>query len=292
MTAFSRRSVLLLLGSAPAAGRCALAAPPTRRVAVLDWAIAETMIALGHDPIAVVAAMDWSRFVIEPALPPGVADIGLEQQINYELLAELRPELILTSPFSQELEPVLRRIAPTERFSVFEPTRVPLECPRALMRTLAARLGCAPQADEFLRRADALLESYRGRIASLRPRPVLVISFLDARHARVYGGNGLFQNVLDRIGVVNAWTGATNYWGFATVGIESLATAADVRLVVIDPVPVDARPTLAQSPLWLSLPFVRAGQVSVLPPVLMFGAMPAALRFARVLLAALEQGSA
>ena len=31
------------------------------RVASLDWALAETMIALGHDPIAIAAAADWNR---------------------------------------------------------------------------------------------------------------------------------------------------------------------------------------------------------------------------------------
>src|SRR5690606_8733960 len=103
--------------------------------------LAETLIALGHNPIALVAASDWNRFVVEPALPRGVGDIGLQQQVNYELLAQLRPDLILTSPFSQENEPVLRRIAPTERFSVFEPTTEPLGTARALMRSLGERLG-------------------------------------------------------------------------------------------------------------------------------------------------------
>jgi ferric hydroxamate transport system substrate-binding protein len=281
-----------MLAAAPAAGRFAAAAPRAPRVAALDWAIAETMIALRRDPVAVVAADDWDRFVVEPALPPGIVDIGLEQQINYELLAELRPDLIFTSPFSQDIEPVLRRIAPTERFAVFRPTRVPLECPRELTRTLAQRLHCPVEADEYLRHADALLDGYRRRVQALRPPAVLVVSFIDARHARVYGGDGLFQNVLDRIGVANAWSGATNYWGYATLGIERLAIGGDLRLVILDPIPVDVRPTLAQSPLWLSLPFVRAGRVSVLPPVLMFGAMPAALRFARVLVAALERSTA
>ncbi|MFD1378870.1 hypothetical protein [Fodinicurvata halophila] len=42
-------------------------------------------------------------------------------------------------------------------------------------------------------------------------------------------------------------------------------------------------PTLDNSPLWTRLPPVEAGRFSVLPPVLMFGMLPSALRFARVL---------
>jgi len=293
MPSVDRRSVLLALTSVSLVGPAAavgVAHPP--RVAVLDWAIAETMIALRYNPVALVAASDWNRFVVEPALPPGIADIGLQQQVNFELLAQLRPDLILTSPFSQENEPVLRRIAPTERLSVFEPSAIPLGTARALMRTLGDRLGRSDAAARFLQAADAQLDAYRERVRALRPLPVLLINFEDARHARVYGGAGLFQNVLDRIGVRNAWTGATNYWGFATVGIERLATDRDVSLMVFEPVPADVRPTLSQSPLWLDLPFVRAGRVSRLPPVLMFGALPAALRFARILVQTLERSPA
>ncbi len=292
MRKFGRRSLLLALATAPFAGRVSVASARALRVAALDWALAETMIALGHDPIAVVAAADWNRFVVEPAMPPGVADIGLEQQINYELLAELRPELILTSPFSQQREPILQRIAPTERFSVFEPTPVPLDCPRTLLRTLGRRLGRSATADLYLQRAESQLDEYRRRVQAIRPPAILLVNFIDARHARVYGGAGLFQNVLSRLGVTNAWTAETNYWGFATVGIERLATSLDVRLIAFEPIPGDVRPTLAHSPLWLELPFVRAGHVSVLPPVLMFGAMPAALRFARLLVNELEHQAA
>jgi ABC-type Fe3+-hydroxamate transport system substrate-binding protein len=292
MTSADRRSFLLALMTATLAAPGALASSRSLRVAALDWALAETLIALGHAPIALVAASDWHRFVVEPALPRGVADIGLQQQVNYELLARLRPDLILTSPFSQENEPVLRRIAPTERFSVFEPTPEPLGTARALMRSLGERVGRVEEANTFLREADERLDLYRERVQALQPRPVMLINFMDARHARVYGGAGLFQNVLDRLGVRNAWRGATNYWGFATVGIEQLATAQDLSLMVFEPVPPDVRPTLARSPLWLQLPFVRSGQVSWLPPVLMFGAMPAALRFARILVEALERNGA
>lgn len=258
------------------------------RVACLDWALAETMLALGHTPVAIVAASDWDRFVVEPPLPPGVADLGLQPEINFELLASLKPDLILSSPFVQQLEPVLERIAETLRLSVFEPGAVPLAQPRALTRILGERLGRIEAARSFLIDADQMFDLYSARIKALDPWPVLLINFMDARHVRVYGGSGLYQNVLDRIGLSNAWIGETNYWGYSTVGIEKLATTKDLRLLAFEPIPADTNSTLQKSPLWCQLPFVEAGQVSVLPPVLMFGAMPSALRFARLLVEHLE----
>ena len=265
------------------------ASPVAQRVAVLDWAIAETLFALEEPPIALVAASDWNRFVVEPRLPAGTADIGVQQEVNFELLAALHPDLILTSPFSQDQEPALARIAPVRRFIVFEPTSTPLERPRTLTRELAAVVGAERQAEALIAYTDAQLAACRARLARLRTPPVLLVGFLDARHVRAYGGVGLYQNVLDTLGLQNAWTKPTNAWGFATTGIEGLATDKDVRLVAFQPVPPDALPTLSRSPLWRELPFVKAGHMSILPPVLMFGALPAALRFARLLTSELER---
>jgi ferric hydroxamate transport system substrate-binding protein len=258
------------------------------RVASLDWALAETMFALGHKPIAIVDATSWNKFVVEPPLPPGIADLGLSTEINFELLASLKPGLILTSPFVQELEPALRRIGDTLSLSVFEPASVPFAQQRVLTRTLGERLDSVAESENFLASAEQMFDSYRARINALHPLPVLLVNFMDGRHVRVYGGAGLYQNVLDRIGVTNAWTGQTNYWGYSTVGIEKLATGQNLRLIAFEPIPPDTYPTLQRSPLWSQLPFVKAGQVSVLPTVLMFGAIPSALRFARLLVEHLE----
>lgn len=282
---------MLLAGlAASCAPRAPLPAATSRpRVAALDWALAETLMAVGCDPIALVAASDWNRFVVEPRLPPGVADLGVQQQLNFELLAALRPDLVLTSPFSQALEPAIGRIAPVERFSIFEPTAEPLAHPRLLTQQVGARVGRANAAAAFIAQTDEAFDALRRRVASLAPTRLLLVNFLDARHVRVYGGAGLYQNVLNQLGIENAWTGQTNAWGFATIGVERLATSDEVRLIAFEPVPGDARPTLAQSPLWRELPFVRAGRIDILPPVLMFGALPAALRFARMVVETLER---
>jgi len=258
------------------------------RVASLDWALAETMLALGHNPIAIVDAASWNKFVVEPLLPAGIIDLGLSTEINFELLAALKPDLILTSPFVQELEPALQRIGQTLDLSVFEKSAVPFAQQQVLTHTLAERLGRSEVASAFLAGAEKQFDSYRARISALHPLPVLLLNFMDGRHVRVYGGSGLYQNVLERIGVSNAWTGETNYWGYSTVGIEKLATSQNLRLIAFEPIPPDTQPTLARSPLWSQLPFVKARQVSVLPPVLMFGAIPSALRFARLIIELLE----
>lgn len=286
-SSLNRRSFISSLAIAALLQRFATAETGLR-VASLDWALAETMMALGQVPIAIVAASDWDRFVVEPPLPRGVVDLGLQQGINFELLASLKPDLILTSPFVQDAEPILKKIGKTLNLSIFEKGTLPLERPLFLTKSLGELLGRSQAATAYLSDAERMLDSYRNRVAILHSLPVLLVNFIDPRHVRVYGGSGLYQNVLDRIGIANAWTGATNYWGYSTVGIEKLATTKNLRLIVFEPIPPDAHATLQGSPLWSRLPFVEAEQVSFLPTVFMFGAMPSALRFARLLVEKLE----
>ena len=108
---------------------------------------------------------------------------------------------------------------------------------------------------------------------------------------RVYGGASLYQNVLGRLGLENAWSGPMGFFGFATVGVERLADARDIQFVGFNPLPPDVAPALQQSTLWECLPFVRAKHVSMLAATFTFGAIPAALRFAQLLTSALERAT-
>tara|TARA_R110002020_G_scaffold266483_37_gene481529 strand:+ start:4184 stop:5077 length:894 start_codon:yes stop_codon:yes gene_type:complete len=279
----SRRG--FLAGCATLAAAPALAAAPDGpRVASLDYGLASTAMALGVTPVGIAAAAHWPAWVVEPALPPSVVDIGRDREVNLELLASLRPELILATPYVQALRSRLEDIAPVLSLAIYTPDGNPLERSYEAARALGERLGRRQEARLFLEEADAVLADCAARIARVKPGPVLLINFMDARHARVYGAQGLYQDVLDRIGATNAWDGPTTYWGFQTIGLEELATKAgpDTSIIAFEPIPEDVEPTLARSPLWTRLPPIAEGRYAVLPSVLTFGTVPAALRFARL----------
>jgi ABC-type Fe3+-hydroxamate transport system substrate-binding protein len=249
------------------------------------------MLALDALPIGVVAAGDWARFVVEPTLPARVADLGLQQDINFELLATMRPDLILTSPFLEHFEPQLRSIAPVVNLSIYDDGGPPLAQREVVTRSLAHRIGKAAEAESFLSQAKQVFDAAREQLARLPARPVLVATFVDARHVRVYAGASIYQNVLSRLGLENAWNGPVGYFGFATIGVEQLADTRDTQFVAFDPLPPDVAPALRQSTLWQDLPFVRTGSVLTLPPTFSFGAIPAALRFATLLTSALTRAA-
>lgn len=260
-------------------------------VVSLDYGLASTMLMLGVTPAAVVARADWQRWVVEPVMPESVADLGATTELNLEVLVRLKPSLILTTPFLAASKPRLEMIAPLKEFDVYGDKRGALPASVAVTRDLGKLLRRDDEAAEFLAQADAIFADCHRRIARLAAKPVALVTFMDERHVRIYGGTGLYQGTLDRLGVTNAWQAETNFWGFQTISIEQMiALPENTHLMVFEPLmPPDVLQRLDDSPLWLELPFVRAGRVSVLPGVLMFGMVREAMRFAELLTERLEQ---
>ncbi len=252
----------------------------------MDFGLAETLIEMGLPPVALPDPNSWAQWVVEPALPPGIVNLGTDREPNLELLAALKPDLIVTTPYLGAIAPLLARFAPTRTFSVYAPPPGHIyERSVAATRALAAAIGREEAGETLIGRAQAAMDATRSHFTAsgLAGRPLLLVNFLDTRHVRVYGAGSLFGDVLERCGLVNGWTRPSNYWGFNTVGIEELAQSPASSLVYLEPISADTLDTLAASPLWRSLPFVKADRVLRLPPVLMFGMLPSAMRFARQL---------
>ncbi|MDV4163729.1 iron-siderophore ABC transporter substrate-binding protein (plasmid) [Rhizobium leguminosarum] len=262
------------------------------RIVSLDYGLASTLLSLGLPPVGISDLADWDRWVVEPPMPKSVVDIGSSFEVNFEILVTLKPDIILTTPYLDELLPRLQSVAKVVRLEVFTPgIGSILPAAIAATRKLAGKLGRENEAEQFLARVDAFFERCGSRLAGKNLPPVALVNFMDARHVRIYSSPGLFHNVLERIGVRNAWTRESNYWGFETIGIEDLSkiTDPDARLIAFDPVPPDVLPKLAQSPLWNRLAFARPGHLSILPPALMFGMVNEAMRFAGLLTDLLEK---
>ncbi|MGR4068813.1 ABC transporter substrate-binding protein [Halomonas sp. LR3S48] len=256
-------------------------------LATLDWTLAETLVALGAPPDAVAQVEDYHSWVGEPRLPANVADIGLRSQPNVELLAHLDPESILISPMFGHLAPRLERIGAVDTREIYTPQGDTWSQILILTRELGLATDRQSEAEALIMATEARFESLHQALPK-EALPLLVVQFMDERHVRVFGENGLFQAVMDRLGLENAWQGETNYWGFSLVGLEELLEL-EARLVVVEPYPVGAEEKLADSALWQHHPSVRDGSLITLPPVWSFGALPSAQRFAELLVAALVQ---
>jgi iron complex transport system substrate-binding protein len=276
-----RRAFLAGAGTMLLAPAIAHSAGPLR-VATVDWALLETLLTLGYPPVAAPELELYSRLVVEPAVPPGVADLGLRGTLNFEQLLLARPDLILSSPFAAWAEPQLERIAPVLSLTIYTAGERPFARAEAATRAISRKLGIERTAEHTVTSAEARLEETRRRLRAVEHRPVFIVNVGDPRHVRAFGVDSMFGDVLDRLGFENAWSKPTSYSATAPVGLSALADVPDAHIAIVGPVPPDAKRTLPKSALWKALPAVRNGRVSVLPPVNPFGALPAALRFARL----------
>ncbi|WP_324254683.1 ABC transporter substrate-binding protein [Halomonas sp. KAO] len=280
------RRALIWLAGLVAALIAAAAPADTPRLATLDWTLAETLVALGAPPGAVAQVEAYHAWVGEPVLPDATVDLGLRSQPNLELLASLAPERILISSMFANLAPRLERIAPVETLPLYRPGRDTWTEMRELTRSLGHLVDRPAAATRLIEETEARLDALRQRVDDTTP-PLVVIQFMDSRHVRVFGENGLYQAVLDRLALDNAWQGPTNTWGFSLVGIEALS-GLDARLVVVEPYPAGVRERLDDGGLWDHLIEASRRVPIVLPPTWSFGALPSAERFAKQLVSALE----
>lgn len=260
------------------------------RVVSLDYALTATLLELGVEPVGVPDLEGYERWVVEPELPPDVVDVGSTFEPNLELVQQLEPDLILTTPFLAGIRHRLDRIAPTLSLAIYSPEgggayRSAVE----VTRRLGERLGRERAARDLIARVDSSLDAVRDSLRPYRDTPIYLVRFMDPRHVRVFGEESLFDDVLERVDVPNAWQGETNYWGFSTVGIEALATREGVRLYYLSPPPRNVLSTLEESALWSRLPFVEAGRVHPFPMVLQTGGLPSAERFGRLLVERLTE---
>ncbi len=283
----TRRTLLgAAFGSVLLAGSPAIAAPS--RAAIVDWALLETSLALGLTPVAAVELVLFETLVIEPRVPHSVVDLGLRGSINFELVATIAPDIIYGSNYSAWSHDLLERIAPVRSLPIYERGEAPYAKAEAAMRAMAGDFGIPERAESYIATAGERIAALGARLAHRRERPVFIVNIGDPRHFRAFGEDSMFGDVLSRMGFANAWGPQTSYSANAPVGIEALATAPEALVVIIGPVPPDARRVLPESALWQAMPAVREGRVVTLDPINPFGGLPAAERFARLFAQALE----
>lgn len=277
LTALALSPVLLTLPSAFAA------VPDARRIIALEWLPIELLMAIGITPMAVADRPNYQIWVNEPTLPDSVIDVGLRTEPNLEFMAQLKPSLILYSAGYGPSEDKIKRVAPGLGFQFNDGSGKPLDVARRSLTQLGELLGMQHAAQNHLSEFDAYMESMKPRFAGRDSRPLLLMAFLDNRHVLVVGKHSLFQQVMDLLGLKNAWQGQTNFWGTAIMGIERLAEVKGADVLCMEHNNNAMIQQATSTPLWQAMPFVRENRFQRIPAAWLYGATLSAMHFTRVL---------
>lgn len=242
----------------------------TRPVA-LEWAYAEDLLAVGVEPVGVADPDGFRKWVAtDPALPTSVASVGTRQEPSLEAIVQLRPDLILgLAARHGAVEDTLRSIAPT---LLFEPYELPdgqtqYQEMRQTFERIAEAVGRSERAGAVLDELDASLAAARKQVQAMPAddRRFILVQTYSAKNApvlRVFTGDAMAVQILEQMGLTNAWSSETSNYGFSTVGLDALMDVADVHLLYVaqaedDPLGEELR----DHPVWRQLPMVASGKV-------------------------------
>lgn len=285
----SRRH-LLAAGAAACLPTGAGAQEQGPRIVSMDLPFTEMVLALGLEPAAIANVQLYRRLVGIPPAPPNAVDLGPLTEPNLELLQYLRPDLILAASWQASALAAIERIAPVHWLPTFSREQKPLDFTRELLTRVAALAQREKQAEVLRHEADIAITQASTGLRAHADRPVYLLRFAeDGRRSAIFGPSSLVGDVLARAGLRNAFTGRTNVWGTASIGIERLVETPDALIIHFErgAETIRAMGRLVESPIWNALPAVRARRVLGMPVIHPNGAIVSATRFARQLLAAI-----
>ncbi len=292
--------LVAILAAVPVSGRAeepaAQGAAPSeaaasQRIVVMEWAALETLLALGRVPVGAADAVGYREWVGEPELPADVAEVGSRQEPNLEEIARLKPDLILSHVHLRPLKEKLAALAPVEEVTFNGVGGDAFATVLDGTRKIGDLLGETEEAEALIRSADETFaeEAEAVKSAGLAGRHVYFVRIIGPNALRVHGPGSIADTVLSRLGLINAYTGEVNDWGFALLEPSALAADPEAAIVVAGPVTDEAMASVFDTPLGKALPAVRAGRVHGLPVIWTFGGVPAAKKMAAAITAALTE---
>lgn len=243
---------------------------PARHVVALEYTYVENLLALGMIPVGLADKAGYRQWVgfgadrLDPA-----RDVGTRQEPSLEVIAALKPDLIVGPAFRHgTIFDKLTGIAPTVLFDAYRigeggQYREMVET----FETLARATGRSREAADYLKRLDETLAEAQATLADagLAGASVLLVQFLPGSpQFRVFTRESVAGAVLERLGLINAWDGDGDRFGFVTVGVEALARFQDSHLVHVAQPDDDTFQRLQNSPIWPRFGFVKNDRVHAL----------------------------
>jgi ferric hydroxamate transport system substrate-binding protein len=237
-----------------------------QRVVALEWTYVEDVLALGVQPVGIADIEGYKAWVKIPVeLADNVVDIGDRAEPNLEVITALNPDLIIGVGFrTAQNYDELSAIAPTLIFNPYpedltvsqydEMTITFTTLATALNRESEGEAVLKQMTDYFEAAASALEEAGHGGETFILSQGWNTDNLATFR---LFTDNAMAVQILQRIGLENAWDDAPQLYGFTEIGIEGFAELNDKDFNFFYVAQDADNDIFADSPLWGGLNFVR-----------------------------------
>lgn len=271
MSQFSRRQFLVTALASAAVASCTRQnqsrsniSTTASRIVALEWVYVENLLALGIQPIGVADIRGYKTFVdIEPKLAESVVDVGTRQEPSLEAIAQLQPDLIIGTQLRHEtIYDALSAIAPTQLFNPYPDSNAlsQFDEMQQTFRAIAQRVDRREAGETVLRQMQDTFQAASDRLRSSKQntRSFILGQFNEATpQIRLFTDDAMAVQILNQIGLKNAWKGQLDRFGFNTVGIEAFPKIEQASFLYIAGENNTHLKQLQENPVWKGLKFVQ-----------------------------------
>ena len=245
-----------------------ISAKTPSRIVALGWVYVENLLALGIQPVGVADIKGYNDFVnIKPQLADTVVDIGTRAEPSLEAIAKLKPDLILGVELRhKEIYNLLNSIAPTFLFNPYPPAKNAnqLEEMQQTFLKIAQTVNREDKGKSVLNEMQQTFDKANKQLNDLtKAESKFVLAQLgdSAPQMRLFTDNAMAVQILNKIGLENAWQGTFDAFGFNTVWVEALPKVEDANFLYITAENNVYWQNLQNNPVWKGLKFVEQNRV-------------------------------
>ncbi|SEN91167.1 iron complex transport system substrate-binding protein [Amphibacillus marinus] len=240
---------------------------PQERIVAIEWNVAEELLAVGVQPVAVTDVEGFNKWVtIDQALDESVVDVGLRQEPNIEEIAKLEPDVIVgVTGYQEAMLPELEKIAPVVLLDSQSEEAIADIYASTLnnLRTVAQLVGKEQEAEAAITRVEDRMAEAQANIeaadlATLEFVFTQAYSSNDVPEFRLFTPNSMVSHVLEGMGLTNKIQDQEDEaYGFITANVEGVANYQEALFIHTVQLDDPLFENLSSNSAWNSLHFVE-----------------------------------
>ncbi|WP_181017202.1 ABC transporter substrate-binding protein [Pseudomonas syringae] len=274
MSFLTVRSCCIVLFSFILGPSAAWSSSEFNRVISLTWASTEDLLTLGITPLAIADTVGYRNWVGCPALPNSVIDVGSRTEPNLELVASLKPDLIIIDSELSRIKGVLSTIAPVLAVSGYNYERDALEVALVNFDAIAVKLHLKSFANNRKRSFSANLLTNK-KLLSVRFNDALpqvtILRFMSPYIAAIFTQHSAPVVAAGLLGLPNGYLLEAVPWGISQIPVTQLRSIEHGYVIQI--LPFFDSSKLFDSEVWAVMPFVRAAHFESLQSTWTYGGL-------------------